>query len=318
MAEIKKRTLSIIFPVYYNRDSLPDLFAQMQGLEISLTERGMTLELIFIDDGSGDGSYDTLVQFQQSRPDTTVVKLSRNFGAISAAKAGIPFITGDCFTIVAADLQEPPEQILAMVDEWLKGSKFTISVRGTRDDPILSIMFSYIYYRIIRLFAIKDYPLTGFDLMLLDKSLLPNMKILSKKVSAQMFAYWMGYTPIVLKYDRRIRVYGRSRWTFRKKFSLFINNLTGFTAAPMRLMGLFGLLVALISFGYGAYILYHGISGNVAIPGFTTLVILLSFFSGFIIVMLAMVGEYLWRVFDIASGKPESIIDIIHQTPKQE
>ncbi|MEE2746113.1 MAG: glycosyltransferase [Pseudomonadota bacterium] len=317
MIEKQKKMLSIIFPVYFNQDSLPDLFKQMVDLEKTLLERNMELELIFVDDGSGDNSAKLLLEFQKQRANTTVIKLTRNFGAIAAAKAGIHLVSGDCFTIVAADLQEPPEQIVAMVDEWGKGKMFIISVRETRDDPIFTRLLSKLYYKIVRFFVIQDYPSSGFDLMLLDKSLLPNMRELSKKVSAQMYAYWMGYQPVVLKYHRLKRPHGQSRWTLRKKIALFINNITGFTAAPLRLMGLFGLLVATVSFVYGIYILYHALFGSVSVAGFFTLAILGSFFSGFIIMMLALIGEYLWRIFDVTSGKPESIIESVHSDPEQ-
>ena len=135
------KTLSVVVPVYYNEQSLPNLFEKMLDVERRLGELGLGLELIFVDDGSQDDSWKVLLSLKERRPATRLIKLSRNFGAVEASKAGYRYVTGDCFVTVAADLQDPPEVIIEMARHWLAGSKFVISERARREDPLLSRSF---------------------------------------------------------------------------------------------------------------------------------------------------------------------------------
>jgi Glycosyltransferases involved in cell wall biogenesis len=125
------RTVSVIVPVYYNAESLPHLFAELRRVETQLAALGCALELIFVDDGSGDTSFTELLAIRQQRPATRVIKLARNFGAIHASKIGLNYVTGDCFMWLAADLQDPPYLVVDMTQHWLKGAKF-VRRRGRR------------------------------------------------------------------------------------------------------------------------------------------------------------------------------------------
>jgi dolichol-phosphate mannosyltransferase len=132
------KTLSVVVPVYYNEASMGPLFQELRGVKAKLLDRGVALELIFVDDGSGDGSFAELLKIKAARPATKVVKLSRNFGAVQASwKTVGKFVTGDGFVILAADLQDPPGLILDLVDRWLAGCKFVMCMRRARKDPPL-------------------------------------------------------------------------------------------------------------------------------------------------------------------------------------
>ena len=145
--------------------------------------------------------------------------------------------------------------------------------------------------------------------MLLDKALHPYMAASTKHTNPVLYAYWLGFSPVVLHYDRRKRPHGRSRFTVQKKVKFFVDTISGFSATPIRVMSLFGIAVAIVSFLYGTYIVVMALLGHVAIRGFATLVALLSFFSGLILFMLGVLGEYLWRVFDAVNHMPEAVID---------
>jgi polyisoprenyl-phosphate glycosyltransferase len=303
------KILSVVIPVYYNEASLPRLFEDLQEFETKLADRGLGLDLIFVDDGSGDDSLAELMKIKQARPATKVIKLTRNFGSVAASKTGFRFVDGDCFCILAADRQDPVAKVLEMVDCWRAGEKFVICARESRDDPAATRFFAAIYYFAIRRLVTPDYPRGGFDLMLLDRSLLPHMIDSGKDTHPNLYAYWLGITPKILLYHREKRTEGRSRWTFRKKAKLFVDTVTGFSVTPLRLISTFGLAAATLSFVYGLYMFINGLLGNIAVPGFTTIIVLLTFFSGLILVMLGIIGEYLWRVFDATQKKPESVID---------
>lgn len=306
---MSQKVLSVVIPVYFNAESLPLLFKELQWLEQQLNTRDVGMELIFVNDGSGDNSLEELLRIKKARPETKVISLSRNFGAVAASKTGFQFATGDALIIQSADLQDPTEQIIVMVDHWLAGNKFVLSARASRGDPPTTRILAWIYYRILVLAVVKGYPEGGFDLMLLDKAMLPYMKSSTKHTNPNLYAYWLGFKPVTLYYDRRKRQHGRSRWTFWKKVKFLIDTISGFSVVPIRALSAFGLIVALGSFLYGLEIALAGLFGAVPVAGFATLAALISFFSGLILVMLGVLGEYLWRVFDAVNNKPESVID---------
>ena len=305
----QKKTISVVVPVYYNAESLPALFAELRAVEEQLDARGLGLELIFVNDGSRDDSLAELLAIKRARPATKVINLSRNFGAVSASKTGFKFVTGDAFMILAADLQDPPTQIVLMAERWLAGSKFVVAERAKRTDPLPSVVWGWVYYRIVEAFVLPSYPARGVDLMLMDRAMLPYMANSTKNMNHNVYAFWLGFTPATMSYERRERQHGKSRWTFAKKFKFFIDTICGFTVVPIRFMSLVGFTAAVLGIVYGIYIAFAAVHGRVAVQGFATLVALISFFSGLILVMLGTLGEYLWRVFDVVSNKPESVID---------
>lgn len=306
------KTLSVVVPVYFNEGSLPHLFRELLDVERRLLDLGVGLELIFVDDGSGDGSYAELVKIKAERPATRVVKLSRNFGAVHASKTGLQFVTGDCFLVLAADLQDPPELILDMVGRWQAGSKFVTCVREKRADPPLSTLFARLYYRLLRAIVVPDYPDGGYDLALMDRVMLPHMQASGKNINPNVFAFWLGFKPDVIPYERRKRVHGKSRWTFRKKVKFFLDTLLGFSIVPLRLISLTGLVVSALSLAFVGFVVVNGLLGRYDVPGFATLASIISFLLGLVICMLGVIGEYLWRIFDEINRRPEAVIEEVH------
>jgi glycosyltransferase involved in cell wall biosynthesis len=309
---VRTHKLSIVVAVYFNEASLPVLFEALLDIEGKLLEKNVEMELIFVDDGSGDGSLGELLKIKQRRENTKVIKLTKNFGAVHAAKTGLQFVTGDCFVMLAADLQDPPDLIPRMVDKWLQGSKFILCKRTTRSDPVTSKLFAYIYYKLVRFFVVKDYPHRGYDVALMDSAMLPYLQNSSKNINPPLFAYWLGFQPEVIPYQRQKRVHGKSRWTFSKKLKLFLDSLLGFSVVPIRLISMIGFFVSLGSFTYGTWILINALRGNTIVLGFATIVTILSFLLGLVIVMLGVIGEYIWRIFDEINKRPESVIDEIY------
>lgn len=303
------KRLSIVVPVYFNAPSLPQLFAELNQLERDLATRSVDLELIFVDDGSRDDSLARILEFRESRPATRVVKLTRNFGAVHCSKTGMKFVTGDAFMVLAADLQDPPSLVPEMVDRWLGGARFVICERITRDDPLLSKVYSRIFYKLIRTFVLKDYPDGGYDMALMDKVFLPHLQHSAKSVFTPLLAYWLGYAPEVIHYHRRAREHGRSMWTFAKKFGAFLDVMLGFSIRPIRAISGAGLVVAVGSFAYGGMVVIDALLHGSPVAGFPTVVALITFLLGLIIIMLGILGEYLWRIFDETNKRPETVID---------
>lgn len=214
--------------------------------------------------------------------------------------------------IIAADLQDPPRLLIEMVDRWLNGAKFVICERQTREDPLVSKLYSKLYYKLLRLFVLKDFPSGGYDMALMDKAFLPHLVNSSKSVFTPILAYWLGYEPEVIKYHRAAREDGKSRWTFRKKVNALLDVFLGFSITPIRAISAFGAIVSCCSFLYGLSVIASAIFGRVPVQGFPTIVALITFLQGLIIVMLGVVGEYLWRVFDETNKRPETVIEEVY------
>ncbi len=309
-APIANKIVSVVVPVYYNAESLPFLLERLQAVERTLVERhAVSLQLIFVNDGSRDGSQAALLKIKSIRPDTVVVRLSRNFGAVHASRTGFRFVEGDAFVILAADLQDPPELLLEMVPRWLDGKKFVIAVRASREDPITSRIYSWLYYRFLRALVVPGYPDGGFDIALMDKAMLEPMRNCSKNAFTPLLAYWLGYEPDVVSYHRPRREHGKSGWTFTKKIKTFLDVMLGFSVTPIRLISAVGVIVAGASFVYGVSVLIGALTGNIAVLGYASLVSLITFLLGLIILMLGIIGEYLWRIFDEVNHRPETVID---------
>jgi dolichol-phosphate mannosyltransferase len=304
------KTISIIVPVYYNEGSLPHLYTALQKLEENLLGKQVALELIFVDDGSGDDSFLELMKIKRARPATKLIKLTRNFGNIRAEKTGYRYVTGDCFCALSADLQDPPELIEAMVDYWLDGQKFVICVREQREDPPLTTFFANLFYKLVRHLVIRNYPRGGFDLALMDKAMLPYMLNSGKNINTAMFAYSLGFEPMKISYKRQKRQFGKSRWTFAKKFNYFIDSILGFSVIPLHLISWIGITLAIVSFLYGAYVILEVLIKGIEVPGFASLFTLTAFLFGLTLTMLGIIGQYIWRIFDEVNGAPESVVEV--------
>lgn len=310
--ENNKKMVSVVVPVYNNEGSLHPLFNELTKVENALLKQGVSLEIIFVDDGSADASLQELLKIKEKRERTKIIKLTRNFGAVHASKTGLQFVSGDCFVFLAADLQDPPDLILQMVEKWKTGAKYVICKRIDRDDPFLSRIFAKLYYKLVRLLVISDFPENGFDLALMDRVALPHMLQSSKSAYTPIMSYWLGFKPEIIPYKRRKREHGKSQWTFFKKIVAFFDAILSFSVVPIRMMSLFGLIVAIMSFVYGLWIVINALLGNTEIRGFATTVVLISFFMGLVIIMLGMIGEYIWRIYDEINKRPETVIDEIY------
>jgi dolichol-phosphate mannosyltransferase len=306
------KTVSVVVPVYYNAGSLPLLFAELQKVEGQLQERDCAMELIFVDDGSGDESMIELMKIKEQRPGTRVVKLTRNFGERHAYKTGLHYVTGDCIARLSADLQEPPELVTKMADHWLAGSKFVIATRNKRDDPPLTTLFAGTYHWLVRKMISKDYPKGGFVMTLMDAALMPYIRDSSKNFNLALLAYSLGYKPAIVPYERQKRQHGKSRWTFTKKVTGFIDSILGFSVLPIRIISLIGFFVSLLSFGYGSFVVIYVMFNTRAHPGLPTLIALITFLLGLVIFILGIIGEYLWRIFDEVTTRPQAVVDEVY------
>lgn len=305
------KTITIVIPVYYNELNLPDTIPQLVGLSEKLKE--YRFEFIFVDDGSGDRSLEIIREYQRDYPNMIkAVKLTRNFGSMAAIQAGFTVSTGDCVGVIAADLQDPPELFVDMINHWEKGCKSVFAVRVDRDEPPIQKSLSNTYYSLIRKFAIPGYPTGGFDFLLVDRQVVNEVnKIQEKNTNLMTLIFWLGYQPVMIPYTRRHRDKGESRWTFSKKIKLFIDTFVSFSYFPVRMFSGLGILFSLVSFAYACFILYFRIRYGFSVEGWVSTMLMLIFTAGIQMVTLGVLGEYLWRTLDETRKRPPFVIDMI-------
>ena len=308
------KIVSIVVPVYYNALNLPETIPQLLGLpEINANYR---LELVFVNDGSGDHSLEILLDFQSKNPETIkIVNLTRNFGSMAAIQAGLTVATGDCVGMISADLQDPPELFYEMLQHWEKGSKAVFAIRQDREEAFFQKLFSNGYYSLVQRIAITGYPKGGFDFFLVDRQIVNEInRIQEKNTNLMTLIFWLGFRPIMIPYTRRSRKKGKSRWTLAKKVKLFVDTFVAFSYFPIRALSLIGLLVAMGSFFYGMFILFYWLFFSIPVQGYVPIMLVITLTSGIQMTMLGVLGEYLWRTLDEIRRRPPFVIDEIYNT----
>lgn len=299
--------LSIIIPVYYNEDTLELLYADLK--EKVLDKIG-EYEIVMIDDGSEDCSWSIMMSIAKKDLNVKLIKLSRNFGSHVAILAGLEKCTGDCAVIKAADLQEDSELLLEMYESWKKGNNVVLAARKDREEGKTQKFFATLYYKMVRKFISAKMPEGGFDIFLIDRKVIDVLKLLDEKNSAiTLQVLWSGFQTDVIYYVRRERKVGKSRWTIAKKIKLVIDSLLGFSYLPIRFMTAVGSVCFFGSLVWSVVLFIQKLVIGIPIQGWTTLMIMLLLTSGLIMLMLGILGEYIWRCLDASRKRPPYIIE---------
>jgi polyisoprenyl-phosphate glycosyltransferase len=300
------KKLSIVIPVYYNEKNITVTYGKLKEV---VFPNILNYELIFVDDGSKDESYSELLKLQKNDNRIKIIRFSRNFGQHVAIFAGLEHINGDCAVVISADLQDPPELILEMFSQYNRGNKVVLAIRKERHDSLGSKIFSHIYYKLMRKYAIKDMPLGGFDCFLADKNVIQVLtKIEEKNTSLFAQVLWLGFKRAEVFYTRQTRDIGKSSWTLSKKIKLIIDSLLAFSYIPIRIISLVGIIDCILSLSYALYVIIQKIAFG-ANAGWSSLMVAIMFTSGVQMLTLGIIGEYLWRNFDESRKRPLYVIE---------
>lgn len=311
--------VSLIVPVYRGASMLDDTFSRLIAMEKELPG-GAKIEIVAVDDGSDDDSFAKIVENQKRFPDKIrAVRLVKNYGSMPAVRAGIEHAHGDCVAQLPQDLQDPPESIPEMFAAWQNGDKINLTYRTARAEPPLKKMLAAAYHFLFRALTGINYPPGGLGVFLIDRQIADEIKNAHqnrKDILLRIFA--MG--GVRLHAAPRLPPKTKTNWTFAKNIKLVIDNFVGFSYLPVRLMSLAGILTALGSFVFAAYVLVGKLTGWYPIsqpPGWATIVVLLTFLSGMIMLMLGVIGEYLWRILDAVRGEPLYRVAEVREFPAQ-
>ena len=299
--------LSIIIPVYFSSDTLMDCYTDLKA---EVFERVESYELILVDDGSEDDSWEICKQIAAIDQNTKLIKLSRNYGSHAACYAGLVAATGDCATIKAADCQEPSSLIMDMYRSWEEGNKVVLGVREGRDEGFSQVIFAKIYYKLVKKFVSDKMPKSGFDCYLIDRKVIEALKHLDERNSAlTLQILWVGFKTATVKYHRLARKKGVSRWTLSKKVKLVLDSFVTFSHKPIRMVEYIGIGFACISFLWGIALIIMRLAGLIHVEGWTTLSVIILFSSGVMMASLGILGEYIWRTLDVAQNRPVYFIE---------
>ena len=307
MIENMTKKVSVVVPVYFNAPSLPELFSRLDNLNRELLGINLELEVVAVDDGSKDDSFEILVEYSKKYSFLNAFQLTKNFGEATASKFGLKKITGDAFSVLAADLQDPPELIFEMAKNWLEGNSYVICERTKRNDPIFSKFLANLYYKFLTKFIMPTYPKKGFDLFLMDSKYLPVIIESSKSSSIPLILSWIGIEPLKIGYVRQTREHGKSTWTIFKRINLLLDVLFSFSRKPIRIVSSIGAVTALAGLIYGISVIIERLNGITGSQGTASLIALVSFTSGLVLLTLGIIAEYIWRIWDEVNNRPDGI-----------
>ncbi len=302
-------TVSIVIPVYYNAPSLHALADRLSALAAAHPEH--VFEFVYVDDGSGDNSFAVLQEIAAADARVCVVKLARNFGSNTAILAGISYATGDCVGFVAADLQDPPETYHEMLKHWEAGTKVVFAVRADRDgDPWATRLFAGVFNWLFKTLVFPGFSPQGVGFFLVDRQVV-ELLLQCEEKNAHLIGllFWLGYEYKVVEYERVQRDHGRSRWTLRKKLKYFIDAFVAFSYVPLRVASALGLLLAGLGGLYAIIVIAIRLFNQVPVPGWTALMVVVLLTSGTQLMILGVLGEYLWRNFDATRRRPLFVVD---------
>lgn len=302
------KKISILIPCYNEEQSLPLLYPELVKLMDS--QPTYEWELMFVNDGSRDGTLQELKRLRSQDRRVNYVDLSRNFGKENAMLAGFDYVTGDCMVIIDADLQHPPTLIPEMIKWWEQGYDDVYAKRKTRGkESWLRKHLSLQFYKILQSSLRFDVLQNVGDFRLLDRSCINALKTLreSERYTKGMYS-WIGFKKKDVEFEQGDRVAGESSWNYRQLFSFAIDGITSFTSAPLRISTIAGFIVSLFAFLYMIYVLIKAVIWGDPVQGYPTLVILILFLGGIQLISLGIIGEYIGRIYNETKNRPDYIV----------
>jgi glycosyltransferase involved in cell wall biosynthesis len=302
--------ISLVIPAYNEEATIPLL----RGALVALFDANPSLEfeLVLVDDHSSDRTGELVKAWADEDPRIVYLRLSRNSGSHAALYAGLSQCTGDAAAFLAADLQDPPEIVVTMVEHWKGGSDVVWAVRTARPGEKLSVRaFSRIYHFVMKRFVLSNMPASGTDFFLMGRKVMDAyMTIPEKNTDFMNMVLWMGFRQSFIPYVKVARARGESKWTFSKKLKHFVDSVISFSFVPIRTMSIIGAIFAFVGFSYALVVIVGRFFGFViAGAGFAATMTVLLMGQGFIMLMLGVIGEYVWRTLDEARRRPRFIVE---------
>ena len=298
--------LSVILPAYNEKDMIPVAAETLAGI---LDKAGIAFELLFVNDGSTDGTWDAICRAREKDPRVCGICFSRNFGKESAMFAGLEKARGDCCVVLDCDLQHPPEKIVEMYRLWEQGYEVVEGIKEDRGQETgLHRFAANSFYGLISRATGMDMA-SSSDFKLLDRKVVDTLNAMPERnVFFRALSFWVGFKRAEVKYDVRERTAGESKWSTRALIKYAVTNIGSFSSAPLHLITVMGVIALVVAIVFSVVSLVQKLMG-VALGGFTTVIILLLLFGSLIMISLGIIGYYIARIYEEVKGRPRYVIE---------
>jgi glycosyltransferase involved in cell wall biosynthesis len=298
-----RKSLAVVVPVYNEQEVLPEFHRRLSAVLATLD---MNCRLIYVNDGSSDGTLDVINGFDMRQLRVQLVDLSRNFGKEIALTAGLDHADSDAVIVIDADLQDPPELIPELITHWLAGYDVVYAKRTQRDgEGVVKKLTAFLFYRLIQKVSRVSIPEDTGDFRLLSRRAVEAINQLREqhRFMKGLFA-WIGYPQKAVPYRRAGRYAGTTKWNYWKLWNFALEGLTSFTCGPLKVATYVGLLSAFGALAYGAYFVVRTLLYGNPVPGYPSIVVAILFLGGMQLLSIGIIGEYLARMFDESKKRP--------------
>lgn len=299
--------ITIVVPVYNSAKILPNLLFSIENERI---KNNWKLELILIDDGSRDESFEQIQYLSKQYAYIKGIKLARNFGHQIAVRTGLQNAKGEYIAIIDDDLQDPPYLIQQFINKIKEGFDVAYGIRKKRKENFLKKSAYHLFYRFLNQIANIKIPLDTGDFCVMKLQVVKEMlRFEEKNVYLRGIRAWVGFNQIGIEYERNAREIGESGYSLKKLLKIAKDGIFSFSNVPLRLITIIGQIGLLAAISYTLYVIYLNFDSNIPVRGFSTITILISFFSSLILICLGIIGEYITRIYDEVRNRPQVIIE---------
>ena len=302
------KLITILIPCFNEENSLDLLYERLRNMTSQLSR--YRFQILLVNDGSKDNTLAKMQELHTKDSTVSYLSLSRNFGKENAMLAGLDYAEGDAVILLDADLQDPPELIPQMIDEWEKGYDDVYARRRSRaGETWFKKASAHWYYRILQKFADIDIPSDVGDFRLLDRQAVDALCSLRERqrYTKGLFS-WIGYNKKELLFDREPRAAGNSKMNFLKLFGLAVDGITSFSVAPLRLASVLGIIISTIAFVYLIFVIAKTLLFGDPVAGYPSMISIILFMGGIQLIVLGIIGEYVGRIFYESKRRPDYLV----------
>ncbi len=306
----KMKKISVIVPMYCEEKIIQECYNRLKNVLQKI--KNYEYEVIFVNDGSKDKTLEMLIELSKQDEHVKIISFSRNFGHQAAVTAGLKYVTGDAIVIIDSDLQDPPELIPEMLTLWENGNDVIYGRRKKRKgESIFKLLTAKLFYTTLNALSETEIPKDTGDFRLVDRRVVDCINLLPEhnKFLRGLFS-WVGYKQIPYEYERQERFAGNTKYPFRKMLKLASDGILSFSTKPLKLVGILGIISLVLSFAILGYAMLSFIfKWNSLMPGWTSMMLTVTFFAGVQLLSIWIMSEYIARIYDESRDRPQYIID---------
>ena len=299
---------SVIIPIYNEEEVLDASYRRIKAV---METADASYELIFVNDGSRDQSKDILAKLSATDDTVRVIHFSRNFGHQNAISAGMDYATGDAIICIDADLQDPPEVMLEMIEQWKLGFHVVYGKRKRREgDNVFKKTTAHLYYRLLRSLTTVDIPVDVADFRLIDRAVCDVLKhnIRERNRYIRGLVAWVGFSQTFVEYTRDKRFAGETKYPLKKMIKFATDGITAFSYAPLKLATRIGFFISLASFIHLCFVMFQTLVLKTTVDGWASTMSVILFSQGIVLIMLGIIGEYIGRIFQEIKNRPMYVV----------